>query len=64
MTLYDRARPEVSMTYNLLDYMYACLEDDQLQVLFEFGKRDFFEGKELCFDNNFGRRVGNYRGDF
>lgn len=63
MKLFDTTRPEVSMTYNLLDYMYACLENDNLKVVYEFGKREFFEGKELCFDNNFASYENDYRGD-
>lgn len=63
MKLFDTNRPEVSMTYNLLDYMYACLENDNLKVVYEFGKREFFEGKELCFDNNFAAYKNDYRGD-
>lgn len=62
MKLFDTTRPEVSMTYNLLDYMYACLENDNLKVVYEFGKREFFEGKELCFDNNFASYEDDYRG--
>lgn len=61
MKLFDSKRPQVSMTYNLLDYMYSCLENDNLKVVYEFGKREFFEGKELCFDNNFGVFKNDYR---
>ena len=51
LTLYDRYRPLVSMTYILETWQYACLEDHYLNVLYLFAKKEFWEGKELCFDN-------------
>jgi len=51
ITIYNRYEEAVSMTYNLDTWQYACLEDDFLSIFFEFGKREFFEGKDLCFAN-------------
>lgn len=39
------------MTYNLDTWQYACIEDDFFSIFFEFGKRETFEGKDLCFAN-------------
>ena len=50
------------MTYNLKDHQYACLEDDFLHIIFEFGKRDYWEGKDLCFDNNYALTLNDYKG--
>jgi hypothetical protein len=49
--IYNRYEPDVSMTYNLDTWQYACIEDDFLSIFFEFGKRETFEGKDLCFAN-------------
>lgn len=51
LTIYNRWEPAVSMTYNLDDWQYACIEDDFHSIFFSFGKREFFEGKDLCFAN-------------
>jgi hypothetical protein len=39
------------MTYNLDTWQYACIEDDFFSIYFGFGKREFFESKDLCFSN-------------
>lgn len=39
------------MTYNLDTWQYACIEDDYVSIYFGFGKREFFESKDLCFSN-------------
>jgi len=49
--LYNRYEPDISMTYNLDTWQYACIEDDYLSIFFEFGKRETLEGKDLCFSN-------------
>lgn len=40
------------MTYNLRTFQYACIPNDDIQIIFEFAKKDFFEGADMCFDNN------------
>ena len=49
--IYNRYEETISMTYNLDTWQYACIEDDYLSIFFEFGKRETFEGKDLCFSN-------------
>jgi hypothetical protein len=49
--IYNRFEPLISMTYNLDTWQYACIEDDFVSLFFEFGKRETFEGKDLCFSN-------------
>jgi len=39
------------MTYNLRTYQYACIPDDHIHIIFEFAKKEFFEGKDMCLDN-------------
>lgn len=51
ITIYNRYEEVVSMTYNLDTWQYSCIEDDYFSIFFEFGKREFFEGKDLCFAN-------------
>ena len=51
LKLYDRYRPLVSMTYTLKTWQYACLEDHRLNILYLFAKKEFWESKDLCFDN-------------
>jgi hypothetical protein len=47
----DRLNSQISMTYNLRTYQYACIQDDNVHIIFEFAKKEFFEGKDMCFDN-------------
>ena len=49
--IYDADNAQISMTYNLRTYQYACIPDDQIHLIFEFAKKEFFEGKDMCFDN-------------
>ena len=51
LKLWNRYEPDVSMEYDLRPYQYACLVDDTLQIIYEFGKKEYFEGKDLCIDN-------------
>jgi len=42
----------VSESYDLRTYQYACIEDDNIEIIFLFGMRDFWEGADMCFDNS------------
>lgn len=49
--IYNYYEESISMTYNLDTWQYACIEDDYLSIFMEFGKREMFEGRDLCFSN-------------
>ena len=52
--LYKQGMPEwntVAEMYDLRTYQYACIEDDNIEIIFLFGMRDFWEGADMCFDN-------------
>jgi hypothetical protein len=51
ITIFNRYEESISMTYNLDTWQYSCIEDDFLSIFFGFGKREFFESKDLCFAN-------------
>lgn len=51
MKIYNAEDDKISMTYNLRTYQYACIPDDKINIIFEFAKKEFFEGKDMCFDN-------------
>lgn len=42
----------VAEMYDLITYQYACIEDDNIEIIFLFGMRDFWEGADMCFDNS------------
>jgi len=50
--IYNRWDDRISMTYQLDTWQYVCIEDDYHSIWFEFGKRETFEGKDLCFSND------------